>query len=458
MKKNLTTVFSLLALLLLASACSNEQPAIISGTWNRAGSEKLSLFKTISGRLEEVATCKLDSNGLFAFAFYPPAESFYVIGTGEAESGEAGKYTFYFKPGDRAQIAVNDSSYTLTGNNTKENKALTAWHDYIRPLEYNALYYYKNSYGILFPLLEEKTATPYKAAATGNKTFDSAFEKYRKFNVMYYAITFLLTPRTAHPGHADDYSAYYHTINVDDITANTDVLNYPYGDRILSGCFFIPDLLNNVVPDFNIDRLIAITKNDTLKGELVLSQLAYMNEYQRFLDMLERYQQYMLTGDQQQRVKKQREDLATKYNESPVGKPAIDFKHKDRNGKLVALSDFKGKVVLVDVWATWCGPCKRELPYLKELEKKYHGRDVVFLGVSVDEAKDYKKWEQYLDKEGLQGIQLFGGNGFHSDIARLYQINAIPRFILVDKEGKIVFMDAPAPSSGELAYWIDKQL
>ena len=113
---------------------------------------------------------------------------------------------------------------------------------------------------------------------------------------------------------------------------------------------------------------------------------------------------------------------------------------------MVSLSDFHGKVVVVDVWATWCGPCRKEVPYLVKLEKE--GKDVVFIGVSVDEKKDHQKWLDVLDQEGLAGVQLFAGGW--GQIVKDYKIKGIPRFMVFDQEGKVVTINAPRPSDLDL--------
>ncbi len=120
----------------------------------------------------------------------------------------------------------------------------------------------------------------------------------------------------------------------------------------------------------------------------------------------------------------------------------------------MSLTDFKGKVVLVDVWATWCGPCKAQIPHLEKLEKEYHGKDIVFISVSVDEKKD--KWLNMIKKDNLGGVQLWA-NGF-SKICKDYSIKGIPRFMLFDKEGNIISVDAPRPSEPKLKELINKYL
>jgi thiol-disulfide isomerase/thioredoxin len=110
------------------------------------------------------------------------------------------------------------------------------------------------------------------------------------------------------------------------------------------------------------------------------------------------------------------------------------------------LSDLRGKLVYVDVWATWCGPCIAEIPSLKTLEEKLHDKNIAFVSVSVDDPDDKEKWKNFVAERELGGIQLMEANGWESDIMGAYNINGIPRFLLIDQQGKIITAQAPRPS------------
>lgn len=141
------------------------------------------------------------------------------------------------------------------------------------------------------------------------------------------------------------------------------------------------------------------------------------------------------------------------------GQPAPDFTFPNRQGEMVSLSDFKGKVVYIDVWATWCGPCLGELPSSKKLKTQYEGNeDVVFMYVSIDENKE--AWENMLAEDPeFKGVHIISPDGWESDINKKYMIKGIPRYMLIDREGNIADVDAPRPSSGEeLTTQIDKLL
>lgn len=137
-----------------------------------------------------------------------------------------------------------------------------------------------------------------------------------------------------------------------------------------------------------------------------------------------------------------------KGNEAKV----IDL--KDLNGKYLNLSNFKGKFVVIDVWATWCGPCKYESPYFEKLAIKYKKENIVFLAISSD--KDEKAW--YLDaknkSKSVQQFHLDNSVAFSKD----YNVNSIPRFILIDDKGKIYNASMPRPSETSFEMILRKAL
>lgn len=131
------------------------------------------------------------------------------------------------------------------------------------------------------------------------------------------------------------------------------------------------------------------------------------------------------------------EEVVSNKNNAP------EFALKSIDGKEVALSDLKGKVVYVDVWATWCRPCLMQIPALKEVEEIYKDEDVEFVSISIDNERNKGKWENMVREKELGGLQLFAGSDpeFHKN----YQISTIPRFLLIGKEGELIHGNAPRP-------------
>ena len=150
----------------------------------------------------------------------------------------------------------------------------------------------------------------------------------------------------------------------------------------------------------------------------------------------------------------------------PEGSPSPIFEnYVNHKGGTTSLSDLKGKYVYVDIWATWCGPCKREIPSLKKVEEQFHDENIEFVSISVDDArrsgsdeKAFEAWTKMVNDKQLGGIQLFSDKAWQSDFVKNYQVNGIPRFILIDPEGNIVSPDAPRPSNPALVELLKEKL
>ncbi len=169
-----------------------------------------------------------------------------------------------------------------------------------------------------------------------------------------------------------------------------------------------------------------------------VKQMKMMNsQYFQYLDMMY----------EQEQVSKKLEGAVS---------PSFDY--ENYKGGTTKLEDLKGKVVYIDVWATWCAPCRAEIPYLKKLEEKYHDKDIAFVSISVDVLKDHEKWKKFVKDKELGGIQLFADKDWKSQFVKEFAISGIPRFILIDKEGKVFKANAPRPSSNEITSLLDEIL
>jgi thiol-disulfide isomerase/thioredoxin len=466
MKK--TALILLLALSGTGYGCS-QNGSIVNGVWEREKTDSVKLYSIDGGSLCQEASSPVGVDGVFSFRFTPVQEGYYVIGP--SPSDIRNRYVFYFKPGDALNLRVLEDSYELTGENTPENKEMARWHDFIFPLEDKAIYYQgKNStYKDFFPLLEEKLKelATYAPANTPNRIFNRSFEDFKRNDLLYNAVMFVQTLRSVHPEESD-FIDYYRQIHLPALTQNTSLLNYPDGISLLVRCYLIGVNLDSSLSEeqkkekyrnpaaYLLDGADAgLIAGDAIKGELAIMMARSKRSPASFAEYAGKYGKYIVTAGQKERWK----SIETSINKNVERRDAPDFRFSGVDGREIALSDFKGKVVYIDVWATWCGPCRKEFPSLKKLESEYHGnKDMIFIGVSVDRAADKQKWKDFLKKENLPGVQLFAGDTANESLMKPYKINGIPRFILVGKDGKLIFADAPRPSSGEVRAVIDKAL
>jgi len=133
------------------------------------------------------------------------------------------------------------------------------------------------------------------------------------------------------------------------------------------------------------------------------------------------------------------------------GKPSPKFAdYLNYKGGNSSLEDFEGKYVYIDVWATWCVPCVYEMPYMNKIEEEYEGKNIHFIGLSIDNPEHEKKWRKMIVDKELMGTQLLADNQINSKFIQDYHIYGIPRFILLDPKGNIVTYDAPRPSEPRL--------
>ncbi|WP_316794118.1 TlpA disulfide reductase family protein [Pedobacter frigoris] len=438
---------------LLLTKVSFAQMSEIRGVIKNGTQKDIYLYSIVDGKPELLAGTKLGEDGSFGFLFTPIDEGFFTVGYEKIEKGSL--FPVYMKKGDKAEIAIDKRRMMFVGKQTPENTVLSAWTNLTQELKIKSIYFMEpplSTYEDFFPELTRVAALTddfRKTIKTKNENFNRLMTAITYFDLDLYAMNHIRTPRKAF-AKKEEYVPYYNNITVENKLKNDDVLSYLFGEKLLHlYAGYVGDTRNT-----NIVDKLKLFSTDRQKGVYILfRQTPFVQSYPQYENLIKNFGQYFTSPSLKQRV----DDLGARLYITTAGGNAVDFSFPDQNGKVVSLSDFKGKVVVMDIWATWCAPCKAEIPHLKKLEQELHGKDVVFVSISTDEQKDKDKWLKMVKDMNLTGVQLYAG-GFANKVTDFYKIATIPRFIVIDREGKLINPNSPRPSDPKLKALLEKEL
>lgn len=293
-----------------------------------------------------------------------------------------------------------------------------------------------------------------------NKNIPETFKELEKRNINYFKLLKLDFYRTYRNNISDedDYELplkYENQLQNLNFTKNQD-FNYSSAYQVL---VFrkLNDLARKNVEknegDIN-NELIKLYKQlpeGSIRNELIYQQMSFFEQSE---NIVKAYQDFISISTNKKHI----EDINKRYNkfkQIAKGMPSPTFENFENYfGGKASLKDYLGSYIYVDLWATWCAPCIAEIPYLRDIEKKYHDKNIKFISISLDEKRD--KWYSYVKENNLAGIQLIANQD--SPFMKDYLVKLIPRFILINTEGQIVDAYAPKPSDEELKMLLNKIL
>ena len=213
--------------------------------------------------------------------------------------------------------------------------------------------------------------------------------------------------------------------------------------NLLNGYFrlFMPDLSE-------LDRATYVLyniKSEKIRNPYVLTALVSTLKQNGYTDAIQGVIEDIELCSKTESTIQKAHELKAQYYPVRVGEMAPDFEMEDEFGKMVKLSDFRGKMVFIDVWATWCMPCLGEMPYFNELSKQFP--NIQFVGISLDDNTEV--WLNKLKGDADHGkvLELFSTDPL---VRTGWDITGIPRFLLIDKDFKIISASAPRPSEKDV--------
>ncbi|MEZ0183066.1 TlpA family protein disulfide reductase [Flavobacterium oncorhynchi] len=442
----------------MSFAGSISEYAVIKGTISIPDfqAKEVTLYNVEDGKPAVAATAKVNPLGEFGFMTPVSAAGFYYVDYGQFKSRNQ-LIRLYLEPKLDINLVINKEHYVLSGKNVGQNVLVQKANEIYNEFAPFARLGGNVTYVDFYPWLDKGVAKANEFSKTIN-TKDANFNKLLKLavatDVEESTYTFFRMPRTAFPD-KDDRPAVIKTWQTDKKFTDPDLLKLHNGVALMSNYFFYVSVSGAAVPKRldiveTLDHITDPTLKDVYLRDVVANSRMKIEEYEKIAPSIK---PYMISATSKSFLLEYEKVL-----HKNVGQKGLDFTYNDINNKPVSFSDFKGKYVYIDLWATWCGPCKAEIPHMKKIEEDYHGKNIVFVSLSLDKPKDAQKWKDFVTKEQLKGIQLMADKDFSSDVAKNYDVNAIPRFLLFDTKGNIINADALRPSNPELREQLDKLL
>jgi thiol-disulfide isomerase/thioredoxin len=461
------------ALLIVLMAGSNQfahaknTEVVFSGVMIGEGkSSSISFYTVRNGKLEKLGFCWPDRDGNFQFRRTIEKPAIFYVAKGGGMMG-LGKYSFFLQPGDSLNLHlfaaknVIDFDSCQSNRTNAETNLLRQWNLMIAPVQKaGQISTNRNQFYSLYKQLAVQATQFKKAINTSNSDFNELMITKVDADLDFVkAGGFFFFGERLNAGYdsSEINSEFYAPLKEKIASQNGRILETENGMGLLHyyTAFRKLCLLGNQQPFSgpSIEEAVKFISNDTLKGAYVIDQMESITNMEEFEAHVAPYEKYFFMDMHKDAYQKKSKELSPFRS----GKPGYDFSLADANCKNVSLSDFKGKVVVLDMWAMWCAPCLHEKPYYKKIEEEFKGdKQVVFISVSVDGTDRVKVWKEFLEHHEWSGIELISNP--QESLMQYYKIKGIPRFMIFDQQGKIVTVDAPRPSNPAFKLLIEQTL
>lgn len=443
--KNRNTIFFLF-FSLLATFTVAAETITLSGKITNTPDGKIKIW---GESFDKEITLKAD--GSFSETFSIDYTGNYMLAT------KANRISLYLAKGTKLNITANDADFgkslRYTGKGSAENQYIANKNIYVTALNQEELYKLDEA---AFLSKTKEINTGLLGIYTAASFEDSKFKEKEARNINYFNQTFYVNYPQYHEHYAkiegfkptDAFPKLDPKINLDD---NEEFL-FSNAYKQLVNVKFNQAIESKITPEDQFMWKIAMPELKKIKSPSIRNSMAQLLGYEISSanpDSAELYKELMAISTNEIFKK----DLTAKYDKIKTlvaGTPSPGFDYENHAGGKTSLESLKGKYVYIDVWATWCGPCRQEIPSLQKVEEEYKTKNISFVSLSIDTKKDYDKWKKMVTDQKLGGIQLIADNDWTSKFAVDYAIMSIPRFILIDPDGKIVNADAPRPSDPKL--------
>ena len=436
MKKLLILCLSVICILGCSHPSQDRFASIKGEVVGKTEAAEIQLMTVKNGVPVEYAGTSISSNGSFAFLFEPDSMAgYYYLYDG------SNYYRLSVQSGNSIKVSLTNGLFSVQTAGNTNNKYLIEWNNILKGLDTDPK---ELVYADFFPRFDKVKKQAKEWLAKLNHTdvkTAGEMQEIVQLDLLNSFISFLCHNQKQYESE-EQQSVYYQEIIKKFPIQGKSVLKQPYGIKLLQNYFYYKQtyLIRN--REYTLEECLNEINDTTIKAEYLLTN-APLNNFDDFIKFEDRY---MLQLPNDSYRKRFRHLKGRPVSSMRVGEKAPNFIYPDTAGTYHSLSSLKGKYKYIDIWATWCVPCKKELPALQKLEKEFKGKDIAFISISIDKNK--KKWLDFVQDKQLGGLQLRAGDW--SELPAELELGSVPRFLIIDPDGNWIDTNALRPSNPEL--------
>ena len=456
MMKRKTDILIICILVITLVPCLAQAKVIITGTTGEYVSKEMSLFECRDGIPLLLATTEVADDGTFLLSAETPGTGFYLLGC----MGGV-RHPLYLKGNENLKIQFTNYGLTVLQGADDECRLLSEWEKAAALVRVHA-WFFRTVGGCESVDVEtfEQEMTSLKTLASrlsqqlnSLQTTSDSFEPYMRLKMDADQTFMRMAYQLTHIGETDE-----RFISDSDWEFADRLFQRPEMGQLplipeMTGVYVeakasrqLPPMENpSIISDSEYMARAALVDNRCLRQSYVYDVASKLRYYEMYRQLCDAFDCQSFPERMQQALKLIEQSLEW----SKPGQEAPDFKGAKPNDKWLSLSELRGKVVVIDVWATWCVPCLRMMPYFRQLEKELSEPDLAFLSVCVGASAEKDLWLKLVKENGLSGNVVFIDSWMRG-FAKDYRVTSIPRFMIIDRHGKVFSYAAPAPKYPQL--------
>ena len=422
----------------------------LTGTIDKEAGENLTLLSVDNGIPVPCKTAEANAAKAFAIEADIPYTGLYLL------ANDLGvKHALYLKDGESLTIRFANDKMTVQGSTTAVGRTLAQWGSAKAPAMVQAYLFVTIPGG---ETVEPTVFNPaYKVLLAKAKMLKTQLKGTDgQLGALLIDADLALMKLSYYKNHGGELDSLY--VSDADMKAYTDLLTHADLLKLPQAGDLLWMYVNHKAEQTRIEKddyhaRAALLLTPVLREAYLFREAQLL----RYYEQLAKLQELMGTQPSSQAFEQGLEPIKDKLAWSKPGQQALDFEGLCPDGSRLKLSDLRGKLVVVDVWATWCVPCLRMMPLFKQLEEELQDPRLAFMSVCLGVSVEEDRWRKIIADNHLEGNLIFI-DSWTKGFAKDYRVTGVPRFLIIGPDGNVISYSAPAPTHPELKQMIVEQL